>query len=68
MVGPVGGEKGARGIADRFFLEGRSGSAHAVRAEAVETSPELVSKHIFWVESPLDSTIDYPIYRGRFPN
>jgi hypothetical protein len=68
MVVRLGGEKGARGIADRFFLEGRSGSAHAVRAEAVETSPELVSKHIFWVESPLDSTTDRTIHRGRFPN
>jgi hypothetical protein len=39
-----------------------------VRAKAGETSPELVSTPIFWVESPLDSTTDRPIHRGRFPN
>ena len=31
-------------------------------------SPELVSKPIFWLESPLDSTTDRSIHRGRFPN
>jgi hypothetical protein len=31
-------------------------------------APELVFKPIFWVESPLDSTIDRPIHRVRFPN
>jgi hypothetical protein len=49
-------------------LKGWSGSAHAVRAKAGETSPELVSKPFFRVESPLDSTIDRPMHRVRFPN
>ena len=42
-------------------MKGRSGSAHAVRPEAVETSPELVSKPFFWVESSLESTPDRSI-------
>jgi len=49
-------------------LKGRSGLAHAVRAEAVEESPELVSKPLFWMESALESTTDRSIHRGRFPN
>jgi hypothetical protein len=68
MVGPVRGREGLLGIADGFLLQGRSGSAHAVRAEVVEKSPELVSKPFIWVKSSLESTNDRSIHRGRFPN